>query len=161
MKLYEITGQARLLDEFAGDISTPEDAQAFSELYAEIEGAFDAKAHSVCCVIKNATSEADALAEEIKRLTARKKAFESKAESLKNYIEYEMKKLDKKEVKTALFSLKFQKNQDSCEVDESGLEDKWFKIERKPDIAKIKETLKAGEKIDCAWLESSESLRIR
>jgi hypothetical protein len=63
--------------------------------------------------------------------------------------------------KTALFTLAIQKNPDSCKVDESGLDEKWFKIERKPDTTKIKEALKAGEKIDCAWLESSESLRIR
>jgi hypothetical protein len=161
MKLYEIKGQAQRLDEFIGDISTPEDAKAFSELYAEIEEAFDVKAHSVCCVIKNTTSEAEALAEEIKRLQARKKACETKADNLKKYIEYEMRAMGKDAIKTPLFSLAIQKNPDSCKVDESGLEDKWFKIERKPDTTKIKEALKAGEKIECAWLESSESLRIR
>jgi len=161
MKLYEITGQARLLDEFIGDINNSEDAKAFSDLYAEISESFDAKVHSVCCVIKNAQGEVDSLAVEIKRLSDRKKACETKVESLKTYLNYEMQKLDKQIVKTPLFTVAFQKNPESCKVDETALAHEWFKVERKPDLSKVKEALKNGIHIDGAWLESSESLRIR
>ena len=161
MKLYELTEQFNKLQEFAGDLTNADDRQAFAELYIEISDNFDQKAHNTCCVIKNLQAEADALKVEIDRLTARRKSCETKAESLKSYLEHQMKAIDCTEVKTPLFILKIQKYPLALGVDETSLPDTWWKVERKPDTAKIKEALKAGDKIDGAWLEQTEGLRIR
>jgi hypothetical protein len=145
----------------AESIENEEDAAAFSQLWSEINGKFEDKAENTACVIKNLEADAKAIEEEEKRLRARRKKLETSAESLKFYLEYHMKTTDVQKVTGKLFTLAIQKNPPSLKLDQTTLNDKWWVVKREPDNAKIKDALKSGEKIDGAWLEQGESLRIR
>jgi hypothetical protein len=161
MKLYEITEQFRKLDDFIPEIDSEEQAQAYTELFDWLQGTLEEKIEGLCAVIANADAESVALKAEIDRLTKRKRASEAKVDRLKDYMKFELDRMQQKQVKTGVWSVTVQDNPPSCKVDESSLSDSWWKVERKPDISKVKDALKAGEKVDGAWLERTRSVRIR
>lgn len=70
--------------------------------------------------------------------------------------------VDKKKIKTTLFSFNIQKNAPSLKIiDESKVPEEFFIIERKLNKTELKNAVKDGLYADAATLESSESLRIR
>ena len=84
MRLYEIADQFIKLDDFIPDVESAEDSQAYSDLFDEFQGDLSDKVHGCCCVIRNTESEANALAQEIKRIEytdAFIRAFQSRAAS--------------------------------------------------------------------------------
>lgn len=162
MRLYEIAEQFRALDSLIPDVESEQDAQAYTELYEGLTGTLQEKVHGLCCVIRNTESEANAFDAEIKRLQAKKKALESKVASLSSYLEYQLKGADQSEVKTALFTVKFQINPDSVEIlDEKMLPIEFTRSKVEPDKTVIKEALKRGEYVPGAKLVRKERMVIK
>lgn len=161
MKLYELTEEFTRLEMMADSIETAEDAEAFSQLWAEIAVDFEAKAESTACVIRNLEAEAKAIEEEEKRLRARRKALEGSSERLRDYLETHMTMNGLPKITGKLFTLAIQKNPPSLRLDTESLPDEWWIIKKEPDTSRVKDALKAGEAVPGAWLESGQSLRIR
>jgi hypothetical protein len=164
MKLYEITSQFEKLDAMVPDIDNHEDAEAFTELYAELEGDLSDKVHGLCCVIRNTESSANALDVEIKRLTAKKKSLESKSKRLMDYLEFSLKSANVPSVKTSIFDVVFKKNPPSVNVlDESLIPASFIrtKIETSPDKVAIKDALKSGEHVPGCELIQAEKVVIK
>lgn len=159
MKLYELSNQYQKLIDM--DTSTPEDFEAFNELMGSLIDTIELKADAVAAVIRTLNAEADSFAEEIKRLQERKKSIENKSQSLKAYLMRNLQEVGLDKVQGRLFSVAIQKNPPSLIVDESKLDDEYFKVVKQADNSRIKDLLKAGVKIQGAELVSGESLRIK
>jgi hypothetical protein len=161
MKLYELTEEFSRLENMADGIDNEQDAQAFSELWAEIAGVFEDKAEKTACVIRNLEAEAKAIEEEEKRLRTRRKALEGSADRLRGYLEVHMTMNGLPKITGKLFTLAIQKNPPSLRLDTDSLPDEWWVVKKEPDTSRVKDALKAGQIVDGAWLEQGQSLRIR
>lgn len=161
MKLYEIDQQLerlleldteRMVDTETGEILTADDIdQLKMDRAAKLEG---------CMVVyKNKTAEAAAIDEEIKKLTARKKAASNKAEWLKNYVQ---NSLAGEAFSTPRATVKYIKSKSvevSCPASE--LPSDWCRITIAPDKVALKKALEAGEKITGVQLVENLNMQIK
>lgn len=121
--------------------------------------AFDEKVENIGCWIKNLLSDAKAIKEEIDNLTARKRAYENKAESLKQYL---FNALVGEKFKTSKLSISYRKSE-SVEVrDISAVSEEFLKYaEPAVDKAAVKAAIKAGREIDGCVLVEKQNLQIK
>lgn len=161
MRLYDLTEQYSLIAEMIEDDTTNEALQAMLD---GIEGAFDEKVESIVKLMHSKISEHTAVDNEYKRLKQRADKIAKEVDWLENYVEEQMKLLNKDEVKSNLFSIKLALNPPSVKVDELLLSSKYYRIipsSKTVDKALLSTKLKSGESIVGAWLEQSKSLRIK
>ena len=124
-----------------------------------VEGELQEKVDGWLYIIKTKKTEADALAEEIKRLQGRKKSLEREQLRMKNILGKILTGLgyDKfKTLKHTLYSFK----SDKLDIYDSVPDE--YKVEytaKKNDEAKIKEALASGKKLPFARLVNSFSAR--
>ncbi len=87
--------------------------------------------------------------------------FEKKNESIRNYLKFNMKNINKKSIKSPLIDIILRKNPASTIIDdESKIDDKYKKIKQVESIDKnlIKSDIKSGLEVIGAHLEEGESL---
>lgn len=163
MTLYEIDNAIlACVDPDTGEVIDPE---ALTALQMER----DQKIENVALWIKDLRAEADAIANEVKNLTARKKAAESKAESLKTWLG---KALEGEVFKTSKVRVSYTHSTKLNVIDEASVvnyiqtnypapED--FLKYQLPEIRKdaVKAELKNGADIPGACLEATESVVIK
>lgn len=143
------------------------DQQTILDTLEGIEMEFEDKADNYAKIIKNISSDVEAIKAELDRLQARKIALENKSKWLKDTLEANMKLIGKTKFKTTLFSFNIQKNGGLQplvidEVDVNKLP-KEFLIPQDPlpDKDKIRQLLET-QQVPWAHLEPrGESLRIR
>lgn len=99
--LYELTGQYKMLENAM--LLNPEDEELKAE-FDKIQDDIKVKAENYACIIKNFEADAEALGNEIKRLTERKKQFENNAKRLKENLMWSMKETGETKFKTERFS---------------------------------------------------------
>lgn len=162
MKLYELTQALKQMESMIEEGEyTKEDLRDTLEA---LEMSIDEKVENIVKMVRNMESDVLALKEEEKRLEGRRKALESKVTGLKDYVSYTMTSVGKKEIKTPLFTAKFQKNPPSVDVyDEAMIPGEFFKVDivEKLDRKALLEHLKKGACIQGATLKQGESLRIK
>ena len=102
-------------------------------------------------------------AQEEDRLADRRKAIEKNARSIKERLERSMIAMNKKKIKTDLFSFNIQKNPPSLVIDKMDDVPEVFLISQpdKVNNGAIMMALKSGAKYNWCHLAQSESLRIR
>ena len=155
MRLYEITEAYMALD----NLDDTEDIKAY---LGAIQDEFNDKLESTTYVIQNYKSEIDAIKNEIKRLSKKKKSLENKVIFMTDYMYENMKALDMDKAKAGTFDLKIQKNPQSVQIlDETKITDDYIRIKKELDKAKIKEALKNGLTVEGAELIQTEGLRIK
>lgn len=161
MTLYELTDDYLRLLEFAEDPET--DPDAFADTMEAIEGSIEDKADGYAKVIGELSARAEALSKEADRLSSRKKAIENNIKRMKENLTQCMVAIDKRKIKTDLFSFSVQKNQASVKfnIPEDQIPDDYMRIKKEPDKTSIKKAIEAGEPITWAYLEQSEGVRIR
>lgn len=158
--IYELTGEFLTLLSMAADEEV--DAEAFADTLEGIDFEIEMKADGYAKIMKNITADADGIAEEIKRLQARKKSLENKADALKKNLEKCMITTGKTKFKTQLFSFGIQKNPASLVIDsEDDIPPEYLIPRMDVDKESIKNALKDGQQFAFAHLEQKESLRIR
>ena len=153
MNLYEIDSAImNCVDAETGEII---DTEALEDL----EIARDQKIENIACWIKNLLSDAKALKEEKDNLTARQKAAENKAASLKAYLS---SYLNGEKFKTAKVAISYRKS-DSVNIAEGAvIPEEYLKYsEPTPDKIGLKAALKAGEKIQGISLVTSNNIQIK
>ena len=168
MTLYELTGDFQTLYDMADD---PEiDEQAWLDTIEGIDGAIEDKADGYAKVIKELIANADAIKAERERMDSRESALRNRADTLKKALQTSMEISGKTKFKTTLFSFNVQKNAPSLKISESAHIPEEFLIPQEPKIDKA--GMKAAAKDNdgvltdadgnvLAWLEQSQSLRIR
>lgn len=97
-------------------------------------------------LIKNIDAESAIIADEIKRLQARKKAHENKVERLKDYVYRAMGMLNTKKVEDTIMPVSIRKSPASANIIDEVAIDKKYLIEQQPKIDKkaILQDLKKG-----------------
>lgn len=159
-KLYELANNYRNLTELIDREDVEQDL--IQNALKECQGDIEEKVDNIVKLIRNTESDIEGYKAEEKRLNARRKSLENTVTSLKNYLDSSLKGLGLKEVKTTLFTCKFQKSKASVEVlDQEVIPREFIVTEEKVDKKKLYETLKAGQEVEGASLKINESLRIR
>lgn len=159
-KLYELANNYRNLIELIDREDVEQDL--IQNALKECQGDIEEKVDNIIKLIKNTESDIEGYKVEEKRLNARRKSLENTVTSLKNYLDSSLKSLGLKEVKTTLFTCKFQKSKASVEVlDQEVIPREFIVTEEKVDKKKLYEALKAGQEVEGARLKENESLRIR
>lgn len=156
MKLYEITeAYNSLLD---ADL----DEEAIEQSLKVIDDEFDVKAENIAKLISSINGDIETLKSEERRLADRRRSYEKKIESLKNYLFNNLQMVDKKRIQTPLYKISIQKNPAKLVVkDEKRVPDEYFKTVKRLDKAKLKDAVKDGLETDYAELVQEEGLRIR
>lgn len=161
MKLYEINDKLRevvqdgfAVDEETGEFWTPDRLE-------DLEIEFENKLEACAVVAKELSAEAEALKAEAAKLTARQKAAEKRAETLKNYMATQMQRNGSRELQTPRCSLKFRKSSRVVVDNQDMLPPELLtvKTEKKPNLAAIKAAIKAGD-IVAAHIEERDNLQI-
>lgn len=153
------------------DIDTWHEAvktQWFNELVAK-EDEFDIKAENVAQYIKNLDVEIAALADEKKRIDARKKVKENKLERMKEYLKNCMLQTGREKIETAKVKLSIRNNAESVSIyDEKAFTEyykesdpRFFKFKVEIDKTAIKKLIQSGENIEGVTLERKKSLLIK
>lgn len=159
-KLYELANNYRNLTELIDREDVEQDL--IQNALKECQGDIEEKVDNIVKLIRNTESDIEGYKAEEKRLNARRKSLENTVTSLKNYLDSNLKALNLREVKTKLFSCKYQKSKASVEVlDQEVIPREFIVTEEKVDKKKLYEALKAGQEVEGASLKENESLRIR
>lgn len=163
MTLYDLTEEYMQVLRMAED---PEvDETALRDTLEGLSGEIEDKVDGYCGVIAQLSSDAKGLDAQIERMAAMKASLERSIRRMKQTLQSNMELIGKPKVKTPLFSVWVQKNVPSLKLDveDSKQLPAEYLIPQDPKIntQKIKDELKAGEKLPFAHLEQSASLRIR
>ena len=119
-RLYELTGAYADLYAQLDDCETDAERDALIAQMDDLNAEIGDKAEAYARMMRNAQSEADSLAAEIKRLTAKKRAAENLAERMKNNMHFAMETAGATEIRTGIGKWKICKNPWSVQViDES------------------------------------------
>lgn len=164
-RLYEITGDLLTLQEMLEDSV---DDQCLLDTLEGVQGEYEIKLEAYCKVIKNLEADMEALKNEAKRLTDKRKTLENNVDRLKKAMFDSMKATNTPKVKGQLFTVAIQRNGGKTpvvqapDVDLSKLPDELVVVTEKPNLDAIRELLEAGKVVDGFSLgERGESLRIK
>ena len=159
--IYELTEDYRQLLELAEDQYT--DQAVLADTMEALDGEIEAKADGYAKVITELNAKAKTIKQEEDRLADRRKAIEKNARSIKERLERSMIAMNKKKIKTDLFSFNIQKNPPSLVIDKMDDVPEVFLISQpdKVNNGAIMMALKSGAKYNWCHLAQSESLRIR
>ena len=157
MTLFEIKEQFRSLMEL--DL----DEQTLSDTLESLEFDLEEKADNIAYIIKTLKAEADAIKNEVKALQERAKSKEINADRLTDYLLNTMLDLGKSKIETTRNVIAIKKNPPSVVTLTDFYNEEYMKeiVEIKLDKAKLKEDLKAGIKVDGAWLVQQERLEVK
>jgi hypothetical protein len=167
LNLYEIKEKYLYFLQQVEDGAIPE--EFIQDTLEGIEGEFEDKVDNIACYVKSQLAEAKAIKDEIDALTERKKAKETKAENMLNYISKMMIASKKKKIETPRNVLSFRAST-STVVDENFIA--WAKQEgflelirtkivEEPEKAEIKNALNAGKSLKYCSLQVSENLQLK
>ena len=154
--LYELTGQFNHVAEMLTDEHIEQ--EVIIHTLESIDAAIEEKADNYAKLIKNQESDSKGIAEEIKRLQARKQAKDNNIKNMKLSLQNAMNEIGKTKFKTELFSFNIQNNPVKVDiVDEDLIPDEFKKIKIEYD----KTAIKKADNVPGVELIQSESLRIR
>lgn len=156
MKLYELTEAYETISNL--ELSEEELSIHLQNISDEI----DTKAENIVKVLKDMDGDIEKLKTAEKELKAKKTALENRKQNLRNYLQSQMELVDKKKIKTDLFTISIQNTQKELNIlDETKIPNEFFKVERTLKKAEFKKAVQSGEYQDIAELLSKESMVIR
>jgi hypothetical protein len=159
-KLYEITNDLRAIEEF--ECQGQDDLQALNDLFGEAHGALTDKVEGICKMLKNLDAESEALANEAKRLTDRKKTVENKIKSIKDFLKYQLKGIGLDKLSAGTFNLSIRSNPGSLKIVNPDIVPMAYKIQvYEVDNAQVKKAILDGNIVPGAIVEQGDSLTIR
>lgn len=162
--LYDIKGRYCAIQELLSESDL--DPQLLADTMEAIEGELEIKCENYAMVMKNLEGDIEALDNEIRRLTSRKKTLENNIKRMKEAVRDAMIATGKEKFKTELFSFSVQNNPPSVVLDTEDLDtlpNEFIRIKKEPDKTAIKEALLKGDQklSGYAHIENTRSLRIR
>ena len=142
MRLYDMTEQYNDLLELLQDDA---DNEALQAMLNGLEGKIEEKIENYVKVMKSIEANAEAIDNEIKRLSARKAVLVKNAASLKQTVESTMRNFNIDKVKGTIHTIGFKKNPPKLNVlDETLIDESYFvtKTDRALDKRRLLEDLK-------------------
>lgn len=120
------------------------------------------KGENIVKYIKNTEGEIDALDKEIKRLQQKKKTLQNSNKWYKNYLLETMQRLETPKIDSTLFTIRVKKNRPKTIIkNEELVPEKYWRIERKPDLKALSEARQNGELEGVVEFSQDESLYIK
>lgn len=156
MTLYDIESAVEscvIVDEETGEVVGIDE-----ERLAQLQMERERKLEGVACWIKNLNAEAAAIGEEVRRLTARKRAAENRAESLKRWL---ADALDGDKFRTPRTSISWRTSWAVEITDADAVPDEFATYERKLSKTAIGDALKAGTEVPGAERVQRRSMIVR
>lgn len=146
MSLYDLTGNFLVLQEMMSDPDV--DPETIQDTLEAMDGVYEEKLENFGKVIANLSAIATGIEKEEKRLNARKKNINNQIDRLKKNIKESMIALDKKKVKTELFSYTVKDGVPSVIIDDEDRVPSEFRTSQpdKIDMNGIKNLLKSSDK---------------
>lgn len=170
MKLYELQDQLVAIDNILENNTDPESQEILESAKEEVLKEINGKIENVLDFISDCNAKCSQLAEEIKRLTAKKKTLENKSEYLKNLVYTTMKAGGIIKAAYGNWDCTIAKNPPRVVIDD----EQWVPAEFVKTVVSVDKTaLKNamtdgvyrvtvdGQDIQIAHTETSESLRIK
>jgi len=157
ISLYEITEGIQKVEEFI------EDEQALTEYLDSIDMQLTDKVSNIVRYMRTLELTADAVTNEIDRLTKLKKYYSNKEQNLKKYLSYSLQKIGKENLETEAAKLSFRKSITTEITDEALVSDNYKKYKTVTTIDKtaIKNALQAGQLVEGAELIEHKNLQIK
>lgn len=134
------------------------------EALSQIEGDIYTKGENIVKMVKHFEAQAEMVAQEIKRLQARKQMFENRVKVLREGLKGAMEVNDINKIPSALFNIVLTDWKDGSvilSVEPEQLPKEYQRIKIEADKVAIKADLKAGVVIDGAELEKVRTLMIK
>lgn len=156
MKLYEVTNALAKLEDM-------QEEEELKEYLDSVNLQVKDKINQTIKFERNLKATADAIDGEIKRLQELKYSYKTKAQNIKDYISYCMKKNGIEKVETEIAKLSFRKSE-SVDITDKNLIPKDYLVEKvtiAPDKTAIKKAIKEGKTIDGAVLKENQNLQIK
>lgn len=157
MKLYELSSQMIQVAELM-----EQGAEGLEDTLEALNLSFEEKVENCAKMHRNLLVQAEMCKAEAKRLTERARAWEKQAETLKKYVEMEMRKIGADEVPSSLFKIRLTMNPPSVNVVDENLIPMDFYTMPEPALSKsaILDALKRGIEVPGAELKQEKSLKI-
>ncbi len=162
MKLYEIHAALEALDSYVNWYAEEHEGEITPDLELKLDALeleYKDKLENLGRLIKHTEAHEQALADEIKRLQARKAQAERKAEWLRGYV---MQHLNGAKFESATVCYSLRRSEIVEVPDETLVPEQWLKPQPpKVDKAGIKERLKAGDEFSFARLVEKYNLQVK
>lgn len=163
MKLYEISSELQsVLDSVNED---GEISQGEMDYLDGLQQDFETKAISIASFIKNLEAEESAIQQAIDDMKSRKEKLTKRAQSLSEYLQFNLQKLSINEIKSSpYFKIKLKQCPPSVDVlDETLIPSEYWreKITTSVDKIKLKEILSEGVEIPGVALQRKIKLEIK
>lgn len=161
MKLYEISADYLEIINAIESGEIPDDQAV--DLIEQMEGEWQTKAEAVGSYLLNLRAEINAIYAAAKRMVDRAERTEKRADRLAEYLQWQMQRVGKREIKTPEWTAKLRKSPPSVAiVDEWEIPAGYWreKTTRSVDKALIREAMKDGHDVPGVKIEQSEKLRI-
>lgn len=159
MKLYELAeNYNELLALLDNEEATTEE---LADTLDGINDAIEVKVDNICRVRKYLEGKVEVYKAEAKRLTELAKQAENNADSMKNYLDEQLKRMNIKKMDTELFKLSYRKSDSVNVIDLDAVPDEYKRITIAPDKTAIKKAIKDGETVNGAELVVNQNLQIR
>lgn len=154
MTIYEID-EAILdcVDQETGDIVDIERLE-------KLEMKRDKKVSDVACWIKDLKAEAEAIKNEVDKLSARRKADENKIESLKRYLKYALNGTKFKDERCSISYRRSETVKVSKDAEDK-LPEEFIKIERTVKKSELKDAMKLGFEFEGCQLVEKNDIQVR
>lgn len=157
--LYEITHSYSNLISLLENIEDEEiDSESINKLLASISGELTDKATDIAAVIKNIEHLSAGIKDAEKRLKERRNAIDSKLESLKNYLVFNMQQCNINKITSPQFEISLKKKPTSVVIEKEDAIPAEFmrmKITTDPDKIAIKDVLSRGGVVEGAVLSDT------
>lgn len=153
MNLYQI-------DEALTNCIDPETGEIDEERFNELSLEKETKIENIALWIKNLRSDIVALKAEETALAERRKAAERKVDSLTHYLS---NYCGGKSYKTSRYVISFRKSEKTIVDDISEIPEEYIsvKIDRKPDLNKLKTAIKNGIAVKGCHIEENQNINIK
>lgn len=164
LKLYQLSEQHRSLEALADSGEVPEDA--IRDTLEALDGDIADKVRSVSHMVKHLESLSKAIAEESKVQAERARRVQARADSIRQYLLFNMIAMDKLTLEYPEFAVKVRDNPASVVVDDPAVVPAEFMRQPDPpppapDKKAIKEALAAGQLVDGCRLERGQRVEIK
>lgn len=162
MKLYEISAQYQEIQSLAEDPEIPPEALEYA--LVEVRGDLQAKATNIVAVILGMEIDARAIKDAEERMAARRKALESRAKWLREYVLTHLIRAGISEIKSPEILLRVRDSQPSVVIDDESSLPGWAietVISAKIHKSDIRKRIEAGEAVPGARLVHSQWLEVR
>lgn len=137
--------------------------EGLEDTLESLEVSFEEKAESIIKLWRSKMAEAEAIKSEEMRLSERRKRVEKNAEWLRGYVEREMIRANRTEVKSALFKIGLRYTPARVEVlDAKVIPDAYIRVNitQSPDKVAIKDAIQRGEDVPGCEIRQDLKLQI-